>query len=122
MCAADFRRVKAELGGTVNDVVLAVIAGGLGRYLRALGLPTEGLELRAMCPVSMRRPDQRGALGNLVSMIVAPLHVGILDPVARLTAERESMERLKNQDQAGGSSAGIPCSPLRATWGSATRF
>jgi diacylglycerol O-acyltransferase len=99
---ADFRRVKSELGGTVNDVVLAVIAGGLGRYLRALGLPTEGVELRAMCPVSMRRPDQRGALGNLVSMIFAPLHVGILDPVARLHAERESMERLKNQDQAGG--------------------
>ena len=98
----EFRHVKSVLGGTVNDVVLAVIAGGLGRYLRALGLPTDGVELRAMCPVSMRRPDQRGALGNLVSMIFAPLHVGILDPVARLTAEREAMERLKNQDQAGG--------------------
>jgi diacylglycerol O-acyltransferase len=98
----EFRHVKAALGGTVNDVVLAVIAGGLGRYLRALGLPTGGMELRAMCPVSMRRPDQRGALGNLVSMIFAPLYVGELDPVARLTAEREAMERLKNQDQAGG--------------------
>ena len=98
----EFRHVKSVLGGTINDVVLAVIAGGLGRYLRALGLPTDGVELRAMCPVSMRRPDQRGALGNLVSMIFAPLHVGILDPVARLTAEREAMERLKNQDQAGG--------------------
>src|SRR6185503_8459975 len=98
----EFRHVKSVLGGTVNDVVLAVIAGGLGRYLRALGLPTDGVELRAMCPVSMRRPDQRGALGNLVSMIFAPLHVGILDPVARLTAEREAMERLKTQDQAGG--------------------
>jgi WS/DGAT/MGAT family acyltransferase len=98
----DFRHVKSVLGGTVNDVVLAVIAGGLGRYLRALGLPTDGVELRAMCPVSMRRPDQRGALGNLVSMIFAPLHVGIQDPVARLTAEREAMERLKSQDQAGG--------------------
>ena len=55
-----------------------------------------------MCPVSMRRPDERGALGNLVSMIFAPLHVGMLDPVARLTAEREAMTRLKDQDQAGG--------------------
>ena len=41
-----------------------------------------------MCPVSMRRPDQRGALGNLVSMIFAPLYVDEPDPVARLKAER----------------------------------
>lgn len=98
----EFRRVKSVLGGTVNDVVLTVIAGGMGRYLRALGLPTDGVEIRAMCPVSMRRPDERGALGNLVSMIVAPLFVGMLDPVARLAAEREAMTRLKDQDQAGG--------------------
>ena len=98
----EFRRVKSVLGGTVNDVVLTVIAGGMGRYLRALGLPTDGVEIRAMCPVSMRRPDERGALGNLVSMIFAPLHVGVLDPVARLAAEREAMTRLKDQDQAGG--------------------
>ena len=98
----EFRRVKSVLGGTVNDVVLTLIAGGMGRYLRALGLPTDGVEIRAMCPVSMRRPDERGALGNLVSMIFAPLHVGVLDPVARLAAEREAMTRLKDQDQAGG--------------------
>jgi diacylglycerol O-acyltransferase len=98
----EFRRVKSVLGGTVNVVVLTVIAGGMGRYLRALGLPTDGVEIRAMCPVSMRRPDERGALGNLVSMIFAPLHVGVLDPVARLTAERLAMTRLKDQDQAGG--------------------
>lgn len=98
----EFRRAKSILGGTVNDVVLTVIAGGIGRYLRALGLPTDGVEIRAMCPVSMRRPDERGALGNLVSMIFAPLYVGALDPVARLAAERSAMTRLKDQDQAGG--------------------
>ncbi|HKA61080.1 MAG TPA: wax ester/triacylglycerol synthase family O-acyltransferase, partial [Methylomirabilota bacterium] len=98
----EFRRAKSALGGTVNDAVLTVIAGGMGRYLRALGLATDGLEIRAMCPVSMRRPDERGALGNLVSMIFAPLYVGILDPVERLVAEREAMGRLKDQDQAGG--------------------
>lgn len=98
----EFRRAKSVLGGTVNDAVLTVIAGGMGRYLRALGLPTDGLEIRAMCPVSMRRPDERGALGNLVSMIFAPLYVGVLDPVKRLAAERDAMTRLKEQDQAGG--------------------
>ena len=86
----------------MNDVVLAILSGALGRYLRARGLPTEGVELRAMCPVSMRRPDERGALGNLVSIMIAPLYVGIADPVARLTAERQAMERLKSEDQAGG--------------------
>lgn len=98
----EIRRAKSVLGGTVNDAILTVIAGGMGRYLRALGLATDGLEIRAMCPVSMRRPDERGALGNLVSMIFAPLYVGILNPVERLVAERDAMGRLKDQDQAGG--------------------
>jgi WS/DGAT/MGAT family acyltransferase len=98
----EIRAIRGVLGGTINDVVLAVVAGALGRYLRRQGLPTDGLELRAMCPVSMRRPDGRGALGNQVSMMIAPLFVGILDPVERLAAERAAMERLKDQDQAGG--------------------
>ncbi len=97
----EVRAIRAVLGGTVNDVVLAVIAGGLGRYLRAHGHRTEEVELRTMCPVSMRREDEHGALGNLISMIFVPLYVGITDPVERLTAERAAMERLKSQDQAG---------------------
>ena len=99
---AEVRAVKSALGGTVNDVVLAVLAGALGRYLRARGRATDGVELRAMCPVSMRRPDERGMLGNLVSVLIAPLFVGIADPVERLAAERTAMERLKERDQAGG--------------------
>jgi len=99
---AEVRAIKSVLGGTVNDLALAVIAGGLGRYLRAHGYPTDGVELRAMCPVSMRRPDQGGALGNLVSMMIAPLYVGITGPVERLAAQRAAMDRLKSQDQAGG--------------------
>jgi WS/DGAT/MGAT family acyltransferase len=99
---AAVRSVRSVLGGTVNDVVLAIIAGGLGRYLRQHGQRTEGVELRAMCPVSMRRPDERGALGNLVSIMIAPLYVGIGDPVERLTAERAAMDRLKTQGQADG--------------------
>jgi WS/DGAT/MGAT family acyltransferase len=99
---AEIRAIKTALGGTVNDVVLAIDSGALGRYLRRRGIRTEGMVLRAMCPVSMRRAEERGALGNLVSIMIAPLYVGIEDPVARLQAEREAMERLKEQDQAGG--------------------
>jgi diacylglycerol O-acyltransferase len=99
---AEVRLIRSALGGTVNDVVLAIISGGLGRYLRAHGHRTDGVEARAMCPVSMRRPEERGDLGNLVSMMFAPLYVGILDPRERLAAERRAMERLKTEDQAGG--------------------
>src|SRR5262249_8625876 len=55
---ADFKRVKDALGGTVNDVVLAVVAGGLRAWLRDRGVRTEGLELRALVPVSIRTRDQ----------------------------------------------------------------
>ena len=53
---ADFKLVKNALGGTVNDVVLTVVAGGLRRWLRSRGVRTEGLELRALVPVSVRGP------------------------------------------------------------------
>jgi diacylglycerol O-acyltransferase / wax synthase len=97
----EIRAIRSALGGTINDVVLAVVAGALGEYLRAHGYPTDGVELRTMCPVSMRGADERGTLGNLVSMMLVPLYVGIADPVERLAAERRVMERLKAEDQAG---------------------
>jgi hypothetical protein len=55
-----------------------------------------------MCPVSMRRADQHGALGNLISMMIVPLDIGITDPLERLRSVRDAIERLKSADQAGG--------------------
>jgi WS/DGAT/MGAT family acyltransferase len=98
----EVRGIRSVLGGTVNDLVLAVVAGAIGRYLRHHGDDTRGMELRAMCPVSMRSAEGRGALGNQVSMMIAPLYVGVIDSVERLRLERAAMERLKEQDQAGG--------------------
>jgi WS/DGAT/MGAT family acyltransferase len=92
---SEVRAVKGALGGTVNDLVLATLAGGLGRYLRAKKFSTSKVELRAMCPVSMRPTDQRGQLGNQVSALTAPLFVGIEDPLERFRAERGAMEALK---------------------------
>ncbi|HEV8440446.1 MAG TPA: wax ester/triacylglycerol synthase family O-acyltransferase [Methylomirabilota bacterium] len=99
---ADIRAIRSALGGTVNDLVLTILGGALGKYLRADGHRTEGVVLRAMCPVSMRREDEHGALGNLVSVMIAPLFVGIADPVERLASSREAMERLKKENQADG--------------------
>jgi WS/DGAT/MGAT family acyltransferase len=98
---AEIRAIRGLLSGTVNDLVLTIVAGAIGKYLRHHEGNTQNLELRAMCPVSMRASEGRGALGNQVSMMIAPLYVDILDPVERHKAEREAMDRLKQQDQAG---------------------
>jgi diacylglycerol O-acyltransferase / wax synthase len=97
----EIRAIRGLLGGTINDLVLSMVAGAIGKYLRHHHVNTQGLELRAMCPVSMRAAAGRGALGNQVSMMIAPLYVGVLDAVERLEAERKAMDRLKEEDQAG---------------------
>ncbi len=98
----EFKAVKNALGGTVNDVVLAAVSGALGSYLRQHGEDTNGMVLRAMVPVSVRADVERGALGNRVAAMWAPLPVGILDPVQRLHAVTESMREVKESGQAIG--------------------
>jgi WS/DGAT/MGAT family acyltransferase len=98
----DFKRVKDAHGGTVNDVVLSVVTGALGNYLRARGHDTEDLELRAMVPVSVRADEERGALGNRISAMMAPLPVWCEDPVQRLHLVSETMGDLKGSGQAVG--------------------
>ena len=97
-----FKAVKNALSGTVNDVVLTVVAGALGRYLRSHGQATDDLELRAMIPVSVRADVERGALGNRVAAMWAPLPVGITDPVERLRTISAAMQELKSSSQAVG--------------------
>jgi diacylglycerol O-acyltransferase len=101
---ADMKHVKNELGGTVNDVILTAVAGALGRYMRSRGHPTVGLELRAMVPVSVRTTDQKNALGNQVTTMMAPLPVWCEDPARRLELVRKSMGDLKESKQAMGAS------------------
>ena len=96
------KQVKNEHGGTVNDVVLSVVAGALGNYLRARGHETEELELRAMVPVSVRAEEEHGALGNRISAMMAPLPVWSEDPVERLRLVTETMGDLKGSGQAVG--------------------
>ena len=98
----DIKGIKDSLGGTVNDVVLATVAGALGRHLRRRGHGTDGLELKAMVPVSVRQDVERGALGNRVAAIMAPLPVWCQEPVARLDIVREELKELKSGGQAVG--------------------
>ena len=99
---ADFKRVKNALGGTVNDVVLATVAGALQKWLRSRGVRTEGLELRALVPVSIRGRDEHHQLGNRIAAMRAPLPVYVEDPVARLQVVRQAMDGLKDSKQALG--------------------
>src|SRR4051794_4371265 len=99
---ADVKAIKNELGGTVNDVMLTVVAGALGRHLRRRGVDTDGLVLKTMVPVSVRADLERGALGNRVTAMMAPLPVGEADPVDTLRAISESMSGLKESGQAVG--------------------
>jgi diacylglycerol O-acyltransferase len=99
---ADLKRVKDAHGGTVNDVILSVVAGAIGKYLRARGHDTEGLEMRALVPVSVRAAEEHGALGNRITAMMAPLPVWAEDPVERLHIVTEQMGDLKSSGQAVG--------------------
>lgn len=99
---ADFREIKSALGGTVNDVVLASVSGGLRHWLQARGVRVEGLELRALVPVSVRAEGTGGELGNQLLAIRGPLPVYIDDPVRRLDMVRAEMDDLKESKQALG--------------------
>jgi WS/DGAT/MGAT family acyltransferase len=98
----EFKTVKNAFGGTVNDVVLSVVAGGLRKWLQSRGVRTEGLELRALVPVSIRGADERGHAGNRLAVMRGPLPVYVEDPVARLQVVRQAMDGLKESKQAVG--------------------
>ena len=99
---SQFKAIKDALGGTLNDVVLASVSLALGRYLRGQGHDTEGLVLKAMVPVSVRSGSQRGALGNQVAAMWAPLPVGVESPADCLRQITKAMENLKKSRQAVG--------------------
>jgi diacylglycerol O-acyltransferase / wax synthase len=99
---ASLKSIKDSLGGTLNDAVLASVSLALGRYLRDRGHDTEDLVLKAMVPVSVRTKSQRGALGNQVAAMWAPLPVGVENPAECLSKIATAMEDLKKSGQAVG--------------------
>ena len=96
------RRVKDRLGGTVNDVVLAAVSGGLRRFLMLRRCDVDAMRIRANVPVSLSSRDQRGTLGNHIALLMAELPVQEQDPLARLAKVRETMAELKESRQALG--------------------
>jgi diacylglycerol O-acyltransferase / wax synthase len=99
---AEFKLVKKTFGCTVNDVVLAVVAGALRTFLIARGVRTDGLELRALVPVSVRAEDEHNQLGNRLVVMRGPLPVYMADPLQRLHFVKREMDGLKESKQALG--------------------
>lgn len=101
----DFKLIKNALEVTVNDAILAATAGALRRWLQDREVPTEGMELKALVPVSIRTVNEEGELGNRLTAMRGPLPVGVADPVGRLHAVHEGMEALKDSKQPLGAEA-----------------
>ncbi|HET6665320.1 MAG TPA: WS/DGAT domain-containing protein, partial [Acidimicrobiales bacterium] len=96
---ADAQAVKKVFGVTVNDVVLAVCAGALRRYLDDRGV-LPGKPLVAMVPISVRQQADRGEFTNRVTGTTVPIHTDIADPVDRLRAIHDSMAAAKELNEA----------------------
>jgi diacylglycerol O-acyltransferase / wax synthase len=98
---ADVKTVRAAFGGTVNDVVLTVIANGFAELLESRDerISTERV-VRTMVPVSVRPRGQTGVYDNRVSAVFAGLPVGLTDPIARLEQIRAEMDGIKQSKQA----------------------
>uniref|UniRef100_A0AAU2UYH6 Diacylglycerol O-acyltransferase n=1 Tax=Streptomyces sp. NBC_00003 TaxID=2903608 RepID=A0AAU2UYH6_9ACTN len=101
----DVQRVRRAEGGTANDVLLAVVAGGLRRWLLERGSSIPGAEPRALVPVSRRRPGAPPGSGNKLSAYLLGLPVAEPDPLARLAAVRTAMDRNKAAGPGRGAGA-----------------
>jgi diacylglycerol O-acyltransferase / wax synthase len=99
---AEVKATKARLGGTVNDVVLAICAGGLRHLLLSRDEALPAGELRAQVPVNIRSQDQEHALGNELTSLFVELPVTEADPMARYRRVVERAEQLKAGSQRTG--------------------
>jgi diacylglycerol O-acyltransferase len=99
---AELKQIRATHGGTINDVVLAAITAAFRDLLAERQKLTEGLVVHSLVPVSVRGPDEAGAITNRVSAVLASLPAGEPDPLRRLSLIRQEMGNLKDTHQAAG--------------------
>lgn len=97
---SDIKLIKNNLGGTVNDVLVTAVAGGLRRYLVGKGDDVSALEFRAAIPVNLRSEADGGKLGNKFGLVFLALPISVEEPLMRLTEVRRRMEELKHSSEA----------------------
>lgn len=96
----EVKAVGRVLGCSVNDMLLSSAAGALRSYLADKGDPVDDVEIRALVPVNLRRPEDEGRLGNRFGLVALELPLGVENPLARLYATRDRMLALKDSLQA----------------------
>ncbi len=96
------KAVRRALKCTVNDVVLTIVAGAVREFLIRRRMRPEGIDFRVSAPVSVRREEERGRLGNRVSSWIVRLPVNEPDPLKRLEVIRRVTRELKDSQQALG--------------------
>lgn len=96
----EVKEIKNRLGGTVNDVVLAIVGEAVSHYLVRRGVDAEGMRYRVMVPVSVRGQGDR-SMGNRISAVMLDVPVGPMDPHRRLWAVRRGMSSNKQEGRAG---------------------
>lgn len=100
LALGDVKFIKSHLGGTVNDVLVSALAGGLRRYLLDRGQAVDGLNFRAAVPVNLRSNGAADGLGNKFGLVFLSLPVGIDDSLVRLVEVRRRMDELKSSAEA----------------------
>jgi WS/DGAT/MGAT family acyltransferase len=104
LALAEVQTVARALGCSVNDVLLATVAGALGAHLRSVrAAPAEDFVLRASVPVNLREADGGGSLGNRFGLVFVDLPVGIANPLQRVDAVHASMRAIKDSAQPAAS-------------------
>ncbi len=97
---ADVKLIKGALGGTVNDVLVSAVTGGLRRYLIGRNQPVDNLNFRAAIPVNLRPPDEVLQLGNKFGLVFLTLPIGIEDSLMRYVEVQRRMNELKRSSEA----------------------
>jgi diacylglycerol O-acyltransferase len=99
------KAVRCVLGGKVNDVILAAVAGGVSALLGARAAPRKDVRYRTMMPISLRSDSEHGTFGNRVTTVYPDLPVGPMEPVDRLRLIQEETGRIKSSRQGEAASA-----------------
>lgn len=112
----EIKRIKSVTGGTVNDVLITAMTGGLRRYMEKRGVPVDDVNFRAAIPVNLRTPEEMGEMGNKFGIVFLKLPVYIEDTLERLVEVSKRMDELKNTPEAAvalGILAGIGMTPAQ---------
>jgi WS/DGAT/MGAT family acyltransferase len=97
----DVKRFGKRIGATINDVLLAGVAGALRRYADGRGENVDGVDIRAVIPVNLRPDDEVGDLGNRFGLVFLALPIGVPDRSKRMEILKQRMDALKDSTEAG---------------------